>query len=378
VNSDDDRRQGKDEMNLAVLPIARLGRNDRRTRIEYRGTFKEPNKEQEEMVWIVEGAGGLPTEFAERVMVALLYIGGEENFAERKMTFTVYRVLKILGMTISNRNYRMVEKSLKQLAGVLITSDKAWVERTEDGKQKRVTTSHGFHVIDEYYLHYQQDESDEKESFILWGSRVWKSIQAGYLKMLDVNFYYSIENPVARRLYRFLDKMMAYETGKPYQIDVFDLANKLGMAAYDYASHLKRPLSVAAQELVDRGYLSSFEFVKAGQFSRIRFYKHKWEATPQLPLLPTPTTNETITKTPEEELWNSVRTELTPALEKSLKDTRLVGIEDGIMTIEVGKRADWMQNRLESSLLRELRIAGQEITAVRFVKSQEDTATGGR
>jgi hypothetical protein len=378
VNSDDDRRQGKDEMNLAVLPIARLGRNDRRTRIEYRGTFKEPNKEQEEMVWIVEGAAGLPTEFAERVMVALLYIGGEANFAERKMTFTVYRVLKILGMTISNRNYRMVEKSLKQLAGVLITSDKAWVERTEDGKQKRVTTSHGFHVIDEYYLHYQEDEADEKESFILWGSRVWKSIQAGYLKMLDVNFYYSIENPVARRLYRFLDKMMAYETGKPYQIDVFDLANKLGMAAYDYASHLKRPLSVAAQELVDRGYLSSFEFVKAGQFSRIRFYKQKGEAMPQLPLFPTPTTNETITKTPEEERWSAIQAELTPSLAKSLKNTRLVGVEDGTMTIEVGRRADWMQNRLESSLLRELRIAGQEITAVRFVKSQEDTATGGR
>ena len=232
-------------MNLAVLPIARLGRNDRRTRIEYHGTFKEHGKEQEEMVWIVEGAAGLPTEFAERVMVALLYIGAEENFTNRKMTFTVYRVLKILGLTISNRNYRMVEKSLKQLAGVLITSDKAWIERTEEGKQKRVTTSHGFQSSDEYYLHYNEDDEEEKESFILWGSRVWKSIQAGYLKLLDVNFYFSIANPVARRLYRFLDKMMAYETGKPYQIDVFDLANKLGMASYEHAAtcgdHLKQP-----------------------------------------------------------------------------------------------------------------------------------------
>ena len=372
MNSDDDRRQGKDEMNLAVLPIARLGRNDRRTRIEYRGTFKEHGKEQEEMVWIVEGAAGLPTEFAERVMVALLYIGAEENFTNRKMTFTVYRVLKILGLTISNRNYRMVEKSLKQLAGVLITSDKAWVERTEEGKQKRVTTSHGFHVIDEYYLHYNEDDEDEKESFILWGSRVWKSIQAGYLKMLDVNFYFSIDNPVARRLYRFLDKMMAYETGKPYQIDVFDLANKLGMASYDYAAHLRRPLGIAAQELVDCGYLGGFEFVKAGQFSRIRFYKQKWESAPQLPLLAAdPTTNETITKTPEDELWAALQADLTPSLAKSLQNTRLLGIEDSTMIIEVKRGADWMQNRLERPLLRALRLVRKDVTALRFVENED-------
>lgn len=375
MSADNERRQGKDEMNLAVLPIARLGRNDRRTRIEYHGTFKEPDGEQEEMVWVVEGAVGLPTEFAERVMVALLYLGSEENFAERKMTFTVYRVLKTLGLTISNRNYRMVEKSLKQLAGVLITSDKAWIERTEEGKQKRVTTSRGFHLIDEYFLHYQEGDDDEPESFILWGSRVWKSIQAGYLKMLDVNFYYSIENPVARRLYRYLDKMMAYETGKPYQIDVFDLSNKLGMATYEYAAHLRRPLKAAAQELVDRGYLSSFEFVKAGQFSRIRFHKQNWTAPPQLPLPFVGIANETATKTPEDELWEAFCADLPPALMTSLKNTRLISTENGIAVIEVGRGgmgANWLQNRVEKQLLRTLRRKLKDVTAVQFVQNQEE------
>jgi hypothetical protein len=375
MNSDD-HRQGKDEMNLAVLPIARLGRNDRRTRIEYHGTFREPGQEQEEMVWVVEGAAGLPTEFAERVMIALLYIGAEGNFAERKMTFTVYRVLKVLGLTISNRNYRLVEKALKQLAGVLITSDKAWVERSEDCKQKRITTSHGFHVIDEYYLHYQEGDEDEKTSFITWGARVWKSIQAGYLKLLDVNFYYSVQNPVARRLYRFLDKMMAYESGKPYEIDVFDLANKLGMASYEHAAHLRRPLKVAAQELVDRGYLRSFEFVKVGHYSRIRFYKELREYTPQLPLLAADPTNETITKTPEEELWASILAELTPALAQSLQYTRLVSVEGGTATIEAGRGADWMQNRLEHPLLRALRFMGKDITTVKFVQRVAEAKAG--
>ncbi len=364
----EDRRQGKDEMNLAVLPIARLGRNDRRTRIEYHGTFKERGKEQETMVWIVEGAAGLPTEFAERVMVALLYLGSQQDFADRKMRFTVYRVLKVLGLTISNRNYRMVEKALKQLAGVLITSDKAWVERTEEGKQKRVTTSRGFHLVDEYYLHYQDGEEEGPESFVLWGARIWKSIQAGYLKMLDIDFYYSIENPLARRLYRFLDKIMAYEPEKPYQIDIFDLANKLGMASYDHAAHLRRPLNTAAQELVERGYLSHFEFLKVGKFSRIRFYRSSDRPTMQLPLLaPEETTNETITKSDMDRVWEAIVAQMTPSLRESLQFARLVQVEDGVAVIEAGRRAEWLQNRTPRPLLRALQTEYPEVTEVLFV-----------
>jgi hypothetical protein len=67
--NDDDNRRGKDEMNLAVLPIAQLGRSDERTRIEYYGTFSD-KESQREMVWTVRGAADLTGEVAERVLVA--------------------------------------------------------------------------------------------------------------------------------------------------------------------------------------------------------------------------------------------------------------------------------------------------------------------
>lgn len=65
---DKQRKNGRDEMNLAVLPIALLGRNDTREKIEYYGAFKDGDK-QETMVWTVCGAAGLPGESAERVLV---------------------------------------------------------------------------------------------------------------------------------------------------------------------------------------------------------------------------------------------------------------------------------------------------------------------
>lgn len=98
-------------MNLAVLPIALLGCNDTRDKIEYYDTFKEGEK-QETMVWTVRGAAGLPDEFAERVLVALLYLGAQNNFTTKRMEFTTYQILKVLDRTITGCNYKVVEDTL--------------------------------------------------------------------------------------------------------------------------------------------------------------------------------------------------------------------------------------------------------------------------
>lgn len=65
---------GKDEMNLAEFPIARLGRNDTRLTIEYNGQIIDKTGGILEQKWIVSGSAkfGLPTEFAERVLVGLM------------------------------------------------------------------------------------------------------------------------------------------------------------------------------------------------------------------------------------------------------------------------------------------------------------------
>jgi hypothetical protein len=63
------RKNGRDEMNLAVLPIALLGRNDTRDTIQYYGTFHDGEKQQT-MVWTVRGAADLTGEVGERALVA--------------------------------------------------------------------------------------------------------------------------------------------------------------------------------------------------------------------------------------------------------------------------------------------------------------------
>ncbi len=372
----DDRRRSKDEMNLAVLPIARLGPSDKRTTIEYHGTFAE-NGEQKEMVWIVEGGAlGLPTELAERVLIALLYIGAQDEFRSRKMTFTMYRVLKILGLSINARNYREVEKALDRLVTITIFSDQAWFDRE---KKNRVTTKRRFHLIDESYLHYEEGADEGSESYIVWGNRVWRSIQSGHLKYLDLDFYYSLKSPLARRMFRFLDKTMAYNDR--YEIDIFALQNKLGMAIYEYPSHLKRTLKKAAKELIARGWLAEFEFVKVGKYHRIIFYKKVGDSF-QLPLFEEPTTDGVIqsddSETAEDEIWQQVIAYVkagSPQLYDRLRETRLITIESGVATIEAGHYADWMQNRAASNTIVALNEFVDGIVEVSFVQS---TSSGGQ
>lgn len=264
---------GKDEMNLVEFPIARLGHHDTRVVIEYRGQIVDKSGSVVEQTWIVSGAApfGLPTEFADRVLVALITISAKDQFPSRKVPFTIYRILTILGITPNKQYYKAVERALQQLVGVTIYSEGAFWDKA---RQKRITTKKGFHVLDEFWLKsFETDdgavEAESVNGYIVWGERIWESFKAGYIKQLDTDFYCSLEKTIARRLYRFLDKRMHYQN--TYQIDVFDLAARLGMKPYRYPSELIEKMTGSFEELKERGYLESVEVIKVGKFTRIKF-----------------------------------------------------------------------------------------------------------
>jgi hypothetical protein len=266
---------GKDEMNLAEFPIARLGRNDTRLTIEYHGQIIDKTGGVLEQTWIVSGSAkfGLPTEFAERVLVGLMTLTAREQFTERKVPFTIYRVLKLLDLTHNKRNYQAVEKALNQLVGITIYSEGAFWDKA---KQKRVTSKKGFHLIEEFWLKSSEGddaviEAEGVNGYIIWGERLWESFKSGYIKHLDTNFYYSLDNTIARRLYRFLDKRMHYQDS--YQIDIFDLAARLGMKPYPYPSDVARKLQPALEELQEKKYLLHADVIKVGKYTRIKFVR---------------------------------------------------------------------------------------------------------
>ena len=285
-------RIGKDEMNLCELPIARLGSRDKRAVIEFTGEVVKDGKTiiQE---WVVSGSAkvGLPTEFAERVLIALISIAAAERFQTRKTSFTVYEVLKLMGVGTDGRYYQDVTLAIKRLHGVTITGKNTWWDN--DIKKYR-NIEKGIHLLEDYWLESLSDEEDKAEmksgGYVVWNEGLWESFQAGYLKNLDTQFYYGLDSTLARRLYRFLDKRMHYQDS--YQIDIFALAARLGMVAYRYPSQIKEKLQPAFDELIDRDYLVSATAIKFGKFTRVKFVRPSarqayqaelWDDAPETP-----------------------------------------------------------------------------------------------
>jgi hypothetical protein len=391
---------GKDEMNLVEFPIARLGRNDTRLTIQYEGQIVKDGRVLEQK-WMVSGSAafGLPTEFAERVLVSLMSLTARDGFTERKVPFTIYRVLKMLGLSHNQRNYQAVEHALQQLVGLTIYSEGAFYDKVND---KRVTSKKGFHILEEFWLksHESDDgnsdngngEAEQVQGYVIWSERIWANFKAGYIKNLDTEFYYSLQNPIARRLYRFLDKRMHYQD--EYQIDVFDLAARLGMSTYRYPSDVTHKMKPGFDELLERGYLESAEAVKVGKFTRMKFVRSdhaqpaldEEEATPQTLemgediITDLATSAETLEclytrySTPEtlRKAWKDILRDFEIALPwatySMVVDTALVDIEDEEAVIAVDPRyQDWIESRLQKQILSKLKLhLGVQVTTIRL------------
>ena len=369
---------GKDEMNLAEYPVSKLGKGDNRDKIEYHGRKTLKTGQVIEQKWTVQGAVGLPSEFGERVLVALMALTAQSKFEDRRVEFSIYRILKMMGCSTSHRNCTSVIQALQQLTGLLITQQNAFWDHKEKGYKE---DGEVFHVIESAYWRYGkkyiseslEEKLGEARACITWSEEMWESFKAGYIKNLDLTFFFALKNPTARRLYRFLDKRMAYQD--EYQIDIFALSGNLGMARYDFPSQLKKKLKPALEELVEGGFLGTYEFVKHKKYTRVRFLKGK--PFTQLPLweVATPEKHPPPPPSPEEELWTKVLSELQPQLNQAsfdayLRDSALLSLNDGVATIRTGHGKDWIENRLGRQIRMALSFYGKvEVQELVFIEN---------
>jgi hypothetical protein len=241
---------GKDEMNLAEFPLTKLGSRDRRDVLVYEGWGIDAQKRP-------------------------------SHQRSRKVCFSRYQLLKMMQLDPEGKNCANLEQVLRQLTGMTIESERAFFNKAQN---KRVVSREAFHLIEKLWLRkYETDNqvlADEStQGYIIWGKEIWESLQAGYIKNIDLTFYYGLSSPLARRLYRFLDKRMYYQDRT--EIDIFELTGRLGQTAYSKPSEAFRKLKPAISQLVEAGFLVSGETVKKGKYTRVRFIKANVETRRQ-------------------------------------------------------------------------------------------------
>ncbi|NLC56620.1 MAG: hypothetical protein GX774_07290 [Armatimonadetes bacterium] len=253
---------GKDEMNLAEYPFALLTRrvSENQKTIVVEQQVRTENGDVITQSWVVTGSDryGLPLAIDEDIYIALMKILKDGGFRDRTIPFTRYQILRILGKDVSKREYDRIQQSLDRLVGTTITSKNAfWDNRT------RSYVSKAFHIFDAYELYREQPGRKSARSpelpmsYVVLSSFLYESIKAGFVKNLDIEFYLSLKTPLAKRLFRFLDKK-AYNN-RTFEIGVMRLAEKLPV--HDaFPSQVKRRLDDAHQELTEKGFLADVRY----------------------------------------------------------------------------------------------------------------------
>ncbi|RMG49825.1 MAG: hypothetical protein D6723_13240 [Acidobacteria bacterium] len=255
-------REGKDEMNLANFPIAVLSKQvpGGKRALKFQDTIRGQDGRIVKRTWLIQGGSevGLPTHIDEDVYVALMELTQKQGFDKQKIYFSRYDLVKRLGWCPCGKCYARLEQSLLRLANVSFHAQNAFWDNEVNSY---VTVA--FTLIQGYYIYNEtggrKTERDQPNSWFMWSDQLHRSFKSGYLKFLDTNLYFSLQTPIARRLYRYLDRKFGEDD--QFMIDLFKLAHEyLGISrGFRYPSEIKRKLAPALDELVDKMYLERWE-----------------------------------------------------------------------------------------------------------------------
>lgn len=268
---DDNTTIGRDEMNLAEFPLAVLSTrvNPKIKTLEFKDIQRLRTGESIERQWTITAADkfGLPTASDDDVVLGLIKLSMAEHFKSPKVYFSRYELLKILNWSTEGRNYTRLSKALDRLSGVRIRAENSFYDNSS-----KTNTTRNFGIIDAYEIKNGRGVAG-KQSFFIWSEVLFNSFKAGYIKKLDHEFYFGLQSAVARRLYRYLDKHFYFRpvVERPLMEFAFE---KLGLSRnYKYVSTVKQQVEPGLEELIEKGFLDSYEYKGRGQNTFICFKK---------------------------------------------------------------------------------------------------------
>ena len=246
-----DFETGVDELNLAEFPLASISDRslDGKKTVVFEDTvFDRREGKDLKRKLTISGSDryGLPTALDDDVLLACIQITKLQEFLTPDVTFSRYEILKLLRWTDDAKNYHRVAKSLRRWKGLSIYSDRAFYDQEEKSWVNR-----DFGIFDNLYIYrreVQQGSNAPGASRLIWNDVIFKSFQAGYLKRLDWGLYTRLKSPVAKRLYRFLDKRFYH--GNHVEIDLHELAQfKVRLSDGYNSAQMKRALQKGISEL---------------------------------------------------------------------------------------------------------------------------------
>ena len=256
----DERLFGKDEMNLAEFPITLLSDRKDLTMI----TREVPVRDEHTGVTVIRKVTvtgseqyGLPSTQDNLILLGLIYLTKRaNNFSERRIWFTRSELIKVLGWADSGQSYSRVELSLKRWANVFVLYENSWWE-----KPKQAYSTKGFGIIDDFELN---DGSQSRQpalfkSNIAWNDVFFQSLEAGFVRTLDLKLLLRLKHPTSQQMYRFLGKHFYHSPTLTLDLRTFACEHVGLDRGYKDNGKLKEKLRPALEELEEIGFIEPME-----------------------------------------------------------------------------------------------------------------------
>lgn len=268
--------EGRDELNFAEFPLAAICDRflDGEKTVVFEDTvWDEAKRRRLPRKLTVSGSDryGLPTAKDDDVLLACIQLSSLGNFLSKEVHFSRYELLKLLRWPDETRYYRRVATSLRRWKGLTVYSDRAFFDNA-----RKSWVNKDFGVFDNLFVYEREVEERSAapaHSWFVWNEVVYQSFQAGYLKKLDWDLYCRLKDPVAKRLYRFLDKRFYHADRLSF--DLHDLAfDKVRVSRKYNTAQTKRALMKGIRELEALWHLRPMS--PDERFQKIS--RGKWEA----------------------------------------------------------------------------------------------------
>jgi len=252
----DERLLGKDEMNLAEFPITLLA--DRKgVSIIVREVPTRDEQTGKMVLRKVTVSGselyGLPSAQDNLILLGLIYLTKRaNNFRERRVEFSRSEIIRVLGWPDSGQSYTRIELSLKRWANVFVLYENAWWE-----KPRQTYSSKGFGIIDDFEIHDGSAvrSSGALKSNIAWNEVFFQSLEAGFVRTIDLKLLLRLRYPSSQQMYRFLGKHFYHSPTLTLDLRTFACEHVGLDRGYKDNGKLKEKLQPAIEELEGIGFL---------------------------------------------------------------------------------------------------------------------------
>jgi hypothetical protein len=266
----------KDELNFAEFPLASLADHvpaEQKT-LTFNDTIidRGANKPVTRKLTITASDQyGLPRALDEEVILGLIQLSNRQGFSDKKVYFSSYELIKLLGWNDSSKSYKRIEEALNRWISITLFYDKAWWS-----KQEQCWVNEKFHILESVTIFDKERRAKNKElkphdenagrSYFVWNEKVFESFQAGNLKEIDLDVYRGLKSAISKRMYRFLDKRFYLRPFLEFDLATFAYEHT-GVSRTSPLSEVKRLLAKPLLELEEIGFIKPLS--KEQRFTKI-------------------------------------------------------------------------------------------------------------